>query len=156
MLLLPIAQMDADIHSLPIAQMDPFIHSTNERLALCKALSLGWNTAKGQTLCMPSWRAPYDMYRHAKHRAIMHCFTSSSSTQFQGLSKDQGDSQVCVDAKKGSVVIWFPQTACLCYGNWRAKGSLQTLTSTYTQAQLDLLEEGTEFKRDRCSIDSRP
>lgn len=47
MLLLPIAQMDADIHSLPVAQMDPFIHLTNERPALHKALSLVLEYSEG-------------------------------------------------------------------------------------------------------------
>ena len=47
MLLLPIAQMDADIHSLPTAQMDADIHSTNERPALRKALSLVLEYSEG-------------------------------------------------------------------------------------------------------------
>lgn len=34
--------------------------------------------------------------------------------------------------------------------------ALFRLTSPCTLAPFDLLEEGTEFKRDRCSIDSAP
>ena len=46
MLLLPIAQMDADIHSLPIAQMDADIHSTNERELSARHCPWCWNTVK--------------------------------------------------------------------------------------------------------------